>query len=216
MPPLHLREDPRVKRLAGPRSTFVLLVIACAPAEPPVPAERAVGSRPPEVEVRPAPSAPPTAAAAGPFTCQRDDDCTASCTHGAVNRRYQQSRYPGGEACEDGCTRKGTDAPRCQGGECVAYHLGAPDPLCTRVANQRTEPLVPGPAHRCQRDDECRMSCAFGAIRGDWYGWQDLAAHECRDGCAAKGTRAGCEDGICVARRDGARLRDCELRSIYP
>lgn len=40
------------------------------------------------------------------------------------------------------------------------------------------------------------MSCAFGAIRGDWYGWKDLAAHECRDGCAAKGTCAGCEDGM--------------------
>lgn len=123
--------------------------------------------------------------------------------------------YPGGEACEDGCTGKGAEPPRCQDGGCVAYRLGAPDPLCTRKPDQRTEPLSPGPAHRCQRDDECRLSCAFGAIRSDWYGWQDLAARECRDGCSSKGMSVRCEDGLCAAYLGGARRRDCELRSIH-
>lgn len=129
-----------------------------------------------------------------------------------MNRSWYARMFPGGEACEDGCTSKGTQAPRCEAGSCVAYAEGERDPLCTRRAVLH-EPQRPGPAHRCQRDDECQLSCTFGAVNTAWYA---LAPRdECRDGCASKGMSSRCEDGRCVASREGAPDPPCTERSIH-
>jgi hypothetical protein len=59
----------------------------------------------------------------------------------------------------------------------------------------------------CTRDEECRLSCAYGAVSATWY-----AAHarqECKDGCASAGESARCLAGSCVAFRDGVRDDRC-------
>ncbi|MFO0631473.1 MAG: hypothetical protein U0168_01345 [Nannocystaceae bacterium] len=61
-----------------------------------------------------------------------------------MSRAWHTAVYPGGEACEDGCTSKGTDAPRCEASTCVAYRGGARDPGCTGVV---AEPIA-GPGLR--------------------------------------------------------------------
>lgn len=81
------------------------------------------------------PPPPPQPSSPDPrFACAKNGDCVASCQHGAVARAWYEATYPGGEACEDGCTSKGTEPPRCEEGTCVAYRLGARDPSCTRRA----------------------------------------------------------------------------------
>ena len=161
-----------------------------------------------------APAEPPSAAAAAAaaeHACANDADCTNSCLHGAVNRAWWERTYPGGEACEDGCTSKGTDPARCEAGSCVAYVSGARSDECTK---RRRAPLPgPGPAHRCSSDDDCRTSCRYGAVNREWYSYG--ATNECKDGCASKGDSARCEGGACVAYAGAKRNDLCTRRSIH-
>ncbi len=112
-------------------SIFVLAA-ACTSTTPPPSAAKAEPTAPAKVE----PSAEVPAAAPARFACREDRECVASCLHGAVARAWHTAAYPGGEACQDGCTSKGTEPPRCEQGKCVAYRAGAPDPVCTNVANE--------------------------------------------------------------------------------
>lgn len=90
----------------------------------------AVSSPPPPQPTTPDPDAR--------FACTKNGDCVASCRHGAVARAWHEAAYPDGEACEDGCTSKGTEPPMCVNGGCVARRAGQDDPLCTRL----DEPLL--------------------------------------------------------------------------
>jgi hypothetical protein len=146
------------------------------------------------------------------IACQHDDDCLASCRHGAVSKAWHIAAYPGEEACEDGCANKGTESPRCEAGSCVAYRDGDRHPVCTRV--DRAVLAGPGPAHRCTVDADCMQTCAHGAINREWFSWHDFGP-DCRDGCTRKGTDPPrCEEGQCVAYHLGTRDDLCTARSV--
>ncbi len=134
-----------------------------------------------------------------------------SCRHGAVSRAWHTAVYPGGEACEDGCTSKGTDAPRCEASTCVAYRGGARDPGCTGVV---AEPIAgPGPAHRCGSDDDCVTTCEHGAVNKQWLSWQTPS--DCGGGCTNPGHEPPrCEAGACVAYRGGTPQASCTRKPI--
>ncbi|MFO0553618.1 MAG: hypothetical protein U0271_34870 [Polyangiaceae bacterium] len=144
------------------------------------------------------------------FACESDGDCTNSCMHGAVAMRWYEANYPGGEACDDGCTSKGTEPAKCEQKRCVAYAQGKRAPECTNL----DKPVVPGPgpAHRCTQDTDCRMSCRYGAVNKLWYEYR--AKDECKDGCA-RGNSPRCEGGVCTAYRNGKLDADCTQRSIF-
>jgi len=167
-----------------------------------------------EVSSPPPPPLQPSLLAGDPrFACSKNGDCVASCQHGAVARAWYEATYPGGEACQDGCTSKGTEPPMCVDGGCVARRAGLDDPSCTRLSHP---PLVgPGPAHACQRDAECTNDCALGAINAEWLTTQGDRP-TCKDGCTSKGTEpARCEDGTCVGYRLGARDPTCSRRPVW-
>ncbi len=147
--------------------------------------------------------------------CTNDAACITSCSQGAVNREWYIAMFPGGEACRDGCTSKGHGPARCDAGMCVAYYADMPDPLCTRRSDLVTVVQRPGPAHRCTNDEECQLSCTYGAVRSDWYRLMDRRAEECRDGCSSKGMSVRCEDGRCLALRMDEPWLGCTERSIY-
>ncbi|MCA9716241.1 MAG: hypothetical protein KC468_16285 [Myxococcales bacterium] len=84
--------------------------------------------RPPTRDDRPGPA----------HSCARDDDCVTDCALGAVNRAWYELD-PARPRCKDGCARKGSEAPRCREGLCVAWYRGAPDDVCTR------RPVIPLP-----------------------------------------------------------------------
>ncbi|MBI4953380.1 MAG: hypothetical protein HY908_15225 [Myxococcales bacterium] len=159
----------------------------------------------------PSASAPASTAPSDPFACGTDADCWSSCRHGAVSKAWWQASYPGDEGCDDGCTSKGFELPRCEGGSCVAYFQGRRADDCTR----RDLPVVagPGPAHRCSGDADCKVSCRYGAVNKAWYGY--AAKDECKDGCARAAREARCEAGACVAYANGARVASCTGRSIH-
>ncbi len=99
-----------------------------------------------EVSSPPPPDRPPdpsTSAIDPRWACGRNGDCMASCRHGAVARTWWESTYPGGEACEDGCTSKGTQPPVCTNGKCVARRDGADDPACTFVESDSLPKAAP-------------------------------------------------------------------------
>jgi hypothetical protein len=136
-------------------------------------------------------------------TCGADDDCMASCHHGAVSRAWHKAAYPGEESCEGGCTAKGTEPPRCRGGRCVAYRAGAPDPACTDL----DRPVIagPGPAHRCTKSEDCTPTCGLGVVNRSWLSWQSPGP-DCRGGCLRAGwEEPRCEAGKCVAYHLGQR-----------
>jgi hypothetical protein len=147
------------------------------------------------------------------FACTADGDCMNSCHHGAVNRAWYAEKYPGGERCEDGCTSKGTEPARCIDGLCVAFRLGKRSVGCTRLAADVIP--GPGPAHSCATDDDCGMSCLYGAVNNNWYSYSVDRAVECKDGCASKGADARCEDGVCVGYLRGERSDGCTRRNIH-
>ena len=70
-------------------------------------------------------------------------------------------------------------------------------------------------AHACARDDQCRLSCTYGAVTNLWYDLADRRRDECRDGCSAKGMSVRCEDGRCLALRNGEPYLGCTARSIW-
>lgn len=192
-------------------SLHVLVVAACTGASSP-----AVKSEPTKAEstkAEPTKAEPTKAEPAAPkvHACVTDTDCIASCRHGAVSRAWHTKVYPGGEACEDGCTSKGTDAPRCESSECVAYRQGARDPVCTGVD---VEPIVGhGPAHRCSADDQCVTTCDHGAVNKEWLSWQKPS--ECGGGCGSPAQDpTKCEDGRCVAYRGGRPDPGCTGRPV--
>lgn len=133
-----------------------------------------------------------------------------SCRHGAVAKRWWDAQYAGGEACDDGCASMGSDPPRCEERTCVAYHLGKRSDECTR----KSEPVMPGPgpAHRCMKDADCKMSCRYGAVSAAWYAYG--ARGECKDGCD-EGRAARCEDGSCAAYVGSRKDPECTRRSIH-
>lgn len=69
---------------------------------------------------------------ATPYACAVDADCTQTCAAGAVNAAWLAETRERLTDCHDGCTSKGTDPPRCQGGICTAYFRGAVSQACTR------------------------------------------------------------------------------------
>ncbi|MEZ4449841.1 MAG: hypothetical protein R3B09_10220 [Nannocystaceae bacterium] len=191
------------------------LDLACTSAAPQEPAEPStIAAAPTDASSSPPPQASrSTTTPHEDYTCSADHECVASCSQGAVNRAWYERMFPGGEACEDGCTSKGSEAPRCMAGTCVAYHDGDTDPWCTHVRGLVTEPQRPGPAHRCTLDDECRLSCTFGAVNTQWY---ELAPrHECKDGCASEEMRVICEKGRCAAYQGRSPYPACTERSIH-
>jgi len=173
---------------------------------------RSTPAKPTEAQQAPTTSAAVTAAPkpTGPHACAKDDDCVNSCRHGAVNKSWWESSYPGGEACEDGCTAKGTDPAKCEQGQCVAFYMGRRFAACTNK-NESVLP-DPGPAHRCQEDKDCRMSCRYGAVNAEWY--TQGPKNECKDGCA-QARRARCDSGTCVAVMGDKVDENCTKRSIY-
>jgi hypothetical protein len=147
------------------------------------------------------------------FTCAADGDCLNSCNHGAVNRAWYVERYPGDERCEDGCTSKGTEPAKCLDGLCVAFRLGQRAEDCTR---RKAEVIPgPGPAHSCATDDDCSLSCMYGAVNRSWYSYSVTRDQECKDGCASKGMDAKCEQGRCLAFRRGEPSPGCSGRNVH-
>ena len=207
------------------RSCALLLGTAVAAACQPKPREQQLGSgtsataqssSPPSPSSTAGddfPTPPPSApAASDSFACEVDADCTNSCQHGAVNKAWWEAQYPGGEACEDGCTSKGTDPARCEAKQCVAYAHGKPAPECTR----KQAPVLsgPGPAHRCNQDSDCTMTCAYGAVNKHWasYGAKRL----CKDGCEDQFSEPPhCDSGACVAYLNGKPTSRCSRMSIH-
>jgi hypothetical protein len=61
------------------------------------------------------------------FECETDDDCSTSCTYGAINSTWGEKLYPD---CSDGCAGKGLTAG-CKGNRCVTY-------------DQKSKAIVPG------------------------------------------------------------------------
>jgi hypothetical protein len=198
----------------GPAKT-TLTLLACAfftgcptREEPPPPAAA------PEPEPPPPPEPPPVADdPEGMFTCQQNRDCVSSCRHGAVNREWYAASYPGGETCEDGCTSKGFEAPRCVAGTCTAFREGAPDPGCTRKSAEVV--VGPGPAHACTADSDCMASCLYGAVNARWYAASPKLRGECKDGCAAAGLEVRCAQGGCVTFRGERIETGCTRRPIF-
>jgi hypothetical protein len=133
-----------------------------------------------------------------------------SCKHGAVNRRWWQRQYPGDEACEDGCSSKGSEAPRCEQGKCTAYFMGKRSAECTQ--KQASVLPGPGPAHRCQADGDCRLSCRYGAVSASWYSWG--ARGDCKEGCE-EGRSVLCKGESCVALVGDKVDPQCTRRSIH-
>lgn len=194
--------------------SMLLLGAGCRgkPSPPPTDAPQAVSV--PVATASSTQTAQPTAPAApnedAVHACTKDDDCVNSCRHGAVSRSWWEASYPGGEPCEDGCTSKGTDPPKCRQGHCAAYFQGKPSAECT-LKNESVIP-GPGPAHRCQSDADCRMSCRYGAVNAQWYTYG--AKGECKDGCAMA-RHARCDSGACVAMRGNQVDERCTKRPIY-
>jgi hypothetical protein len=180
----------------------LLLVVACTSTPPPEPKPEPKRAEPSTTNPEPEPKV---------HACTADNDCMSSCRHGAVSRAWHTNAYPGGEACEDGCTSKGTEAPRCESSKCVAYREGARDPVCTGVD---VEPIAGhGPAHRCSADDQCTTTCEHGAVNKEWLSWQPTS--ECGGGCTNPGHEPPkCEAGRCVAYRDGKPQPSCTERPI--
>jgi hypothetical protein len=187
-----------------PLSLLLVLVAACTSTAKTEPAK----TEPAKAE--PA-KAEPTSEAPKVHACNADADCMASCHHGAVSRAWHTKTYPGGEACEDGCTSKGTEAPRCESNTCVAYRAGARDAMCTGLDVEAI--AGPGPAHRCGVDGDCVTTCEHGAVNKEWLSWQKPT--ECGGGCTNPGHQAPkCEDGRCVAYRDGKPQASCTEKPI--
>jgi len=88
------------------------------------------------------------------------------------------------------------------------------------------EPAAPAPPpevearYACERDEDCLVSCAQGAVSWRWYREALPGGESCEDGCAADGISARCEAGACVATRDdGAGPRpdpSCTRRDDAP
>ncbi len=177
--------------------------------EPPHPAAVEPASPPaPAPEPRPANDDPE-----GMFGCEQNRDCVGSCLHGAVNRAWYAASYPGGEACKDGCTSKGFEAPRCVDGICTAFRGGAPDPSCTRKVAEVV--AGPGPAHACAVDSDCMASCLYGAVNAGWYAASPRLRGECKDGCAAAGLEVRCVQGSCATFRGETIETACTRRPIF-
>jgi hypothetical protein len=176
--------------------------------EPPPPPATAPRPEPPPPEPRPVDDDPE-----GMFACRQNRDCVSSCRHGAVSRAWYAASYPGGEACEDGCTAAGFEAPRCVGGGCTAFRDGAPDPGCTRKVVEVV--AGPGPAHTCAADGDCMLSCLYGAINARWYAASPRLRGECKDGCAAAGLEVRCVQGSCVTFRGETIETGCTRRPVF-
>ena len=188
-----------------------LLLSGCRCREQPAPEPAA-----PADDTAPPPAIPEDPVAgelAAMFSCSQNRDCLNSCRHGAVNRDWYATHYPGGENCRDGCAASGYRPPRCLDGICTAFRDGEPDPDCTR---REIEILVgPGPAHACAEDGDCMASCLYGAVNGGWYAASPKTRGECRGGCAAKGIEVRCVDGGCAAFRGERIDADCTRRPIF-
>ncbi|MBL8946989.1 MAG: hypothetical protein JNK45_27705 [Myxococcales bacterium] len=194
-----------------PRISIAVLLLAACSAATPEPTTKAEPAKAEHAKAEPTAGTEVAAQPSARLACTANDECLASCRHGAVNRAWHAATYPGGEACEDGCTAKGTEAPRCEQGRCTAYRGGALDSQCTALD---VAPLDgPGPAHRCAADDDCAVHCEHGAVNRQWLSWQRPS--ECGDGCTSPGHEPPrCEDGRCVAYRGGARHAACTGRVV--
>lgn len=64
----------------------------------------------------------PGLSSADRFVCTVDDECTNSCSLGAVNRQWLDATLT--VDCEDGCADVDAGPPRCEQGSCVAYLNG--------------------------------------------------------------------------------------------
>lgn len=193
----------------------VALLLACtSTSAPPSKSESAPEAEPaptPNVGALAKPEAVAKPGAIDRLACAADAECMASCRHGAVTRAWHSATYPGGEACEDGCTSKGTEPPRCEAGQCVARRAGARDPQCTAVDAEVIAGA--GPAHRCGADEHCTLTCEYGAVNAEWFSWQTPT--ECGGGCTNPGhDPPRCVDGRCVAYRGGEVQSSCTERPI--
>ena len=155
----------------------------------------------------------PAPAVLDPYACKTADDCMSSCMHGAVNTAWYREQYPGGELCKDGCVRKGTDAALCIDGGCVSYYKGERNDACTRREIELSS--VPGPAHVCNSDADCLLSCSLGAVNRHWYERRTNQT-ECDDGCEGPDSDPPrCEERLCVAYRAGKKDGSCTRRSVW-
>jgi hypothetical protein len=158
-----------------------------------------------------------TSAAGEPerYACDSDDDCRASCSQGAVSRRWYAQALPGGESCEDGCAGLGMSA-RCEQGSCVAYQndgSGATAyPACTMLVREIERP---GPAHSCAQDGDCTLRCDTGAVNAAQIGWFVTLGPDCRGGCTSSGHSVRCDEGRCLALRMGEPDPQCTERPIW-
>ncbi len=106
---------------------FVLVLGACTSSTPP--------PKKAETKDEPAKVDPPKKADPVPdesqWTCTKDADCTQTCALGAVNLEWLRA-HKDADACEDGCSWKGTQVG-CRDGGCVTLTKdGDIDRECTR------------------------------------------------------------------------------------
>jgi hypothetical protein len=89
-----------------------------------------------------------------------------------------------------GCSRtEGTPPPRPDpAAKTTTTPATTPDPVPTAAVDERW---------RCKKDEDCRISCAKGAVSKAWYeAWGKSG--ECKDGCEELNV-ARCIDFGCVA-----------------
>jgi hypothetical protein len=99
-------------------------------------------------------------------------------------------------------------------GACARPRVAAVPPV-DAAARAPDDPEAP---YRCARDQDCVVSCRFGAVATVW--WRAHGADDdrgCQDGCASKGLVAVCERGSCATddTRFGKRQRvpECTRRA---
>ncbi len=165
----------------------------------------------PEPEPEPETRQDPNAEADPAHRCRLHDDCTNSCSLGAVNRYWYEIHYPDGDRCEDGCTSKGFEAPRCEQGTCVAYRQGSKEPSCTQQPVKYRAVEIPK-KFSCSTAKDCHVTCSLGAINQAYF--ESLTDfRDCRDGCSSVGTDwPQCQNGLCVSYRLGNPSPHCTQR----
>jgi hypothetical protein len=109
-----------------PRLTWVLLGLCACTSTTPPPKPEAKPERPTKVEAKTEPKPDETQ-----WRCTKDDECTQTCALGAVNIEWLRA-HENADACDDGCSWKGTQVA-CRDGGCVTLTKdGDIDRDCTR------------------------------------------------------------------------------------
>jgi hypothetical protein len=77
-----------------------------------------------------------------------------------------------------------------------------------------TTTKVDAEQYRCQRDEDCVITCANGALNREWSTRHAHRLQMCLDGCQHGAGLPRCEQGICTAMRGGKPDPSCTRREL--